>query len=350
MIKLSLSNLPVNQKLARNIYDQDGKLLLAKGILLEPRHIQQLLKKGLEEVFLWDEIPAQPLAQYESRAARRPAELPAGMGTAVEAFREFMYSLSRGHIITCNQVEETVDLIYPEIIESNNILNQIRLLRQKDEYTMKHSVSVSVIAVKLGEHMGLKEKSLRNLAKAALLHDIGKARVSLELINKPAKLTDQEFKEMQQHPVHGFKIAQEMKLPNLEVFTAILQHHERFDGNGYPFRVLGRKLHIFSRIIAVADVFDALTSDRPYRKAMPLFDALDEVINNSIGHLDPAITRRLGAYVLNVIPGELVRLNDGSTASIVMVNRDEPQRPMVRKDNRFINLKEERELHIIDLL
>lgn len=350
MIKLNLHNLPVNQKLARNIYDQDGQLLLAKDILLEPRHIQQLMKKGLEEVFLWDDIPVEQLNQFENRAVQRRAQLPPGMGTAVDSFRDFMHSLSQGHAITSNQVEETVDLIYPEIMGSTNILNQIKLLRQKDEYTMKHSVSVSVIAVKLGESMGLKEPALRSLAKAALLHDIGKARVPMELITKPARLTSQEFKEVQQHPLYGFKIAQEMQLPDLEVFTAILQHHEKFDGSGYPFRVLGRKLHIYSRIIAVADVFDALTSDRPYRKAMPLFDALDEVVNNSTGHLDPAITRRLATYVMNVLPGEVVSLNDGTTASIVMVNKDEPQRPMVRKDNRFINLQEERDLHVIDLL
>lgn len=350
MIKLSLHNLPVNQKLARNIYDQEGQLLLAKGIFLEPRYVQQLLKKGLKEVFLWDDISAEQLAQFESRAERRKAELPPAMSSAVDAFREFMQTLSQGHAITINQVEETVDLILPEIISSNNILRQLKLLRQKDEYTMKHSVSVSVIAVKLGESMGLKEKALRNLAKAGLLHDIGKARVPMELINKPAQLTNQEFKVVQQHPLHGFKIAQEMRLTDLEVFTAILQHHEKFDGSGYPFHVLGRKLHIFSRIIAVADVFDALTSDRPYRKAMPLLNALDEVVNNSNGHLDPAIARRLAAYVLNVIPGELVMLNDGSTASIVIINKDEPQRPMLRKGDRFINLQEERDLHIIDLI
>jgi putative nucleotidyltransferase with HDIG domain len=349
VIKLSLEHLQVNQKLARNIYDQDGRLLLARDILLEPRHIEQLLKKGFEEVYLWEETSAEEKTELDNRAAMRKAVLLPGIGTAVEAFREFMLSLSQGHAITLNQVEDTVDLIYPEIIGSNNILNQIKLLRQKDEYTMKHSVSVSIIAVKLGEGMGLNNKSLRCLAKAALLHDIGKARIPMDLINKPAQLTSQEHKEMQQHPLHGFRIAQEMQLTENEVITAILQHHEHFDGSGYPFKVLGHKLHIFSRIIAVADVFDALTSDRPYRKALPLFEALDEVVNRSLGHLDPFITRRLISYVLNVIPGEMVKLSDGSIASVVLVNQNEPQRPMIRVKDQFINLQEERRLHVIDL-
>jgi len=350
VVKLRLDDLPVNQKLARNIYDQDGKLLLAKDIVLEPRHIEQLLKKGLEEVYLWEEeIQAGQPKGYDNRSAQRKTQLSPGISTAVEAFRELMLSLTRGHAISLSQIEETVDLIYPEIIECNNILNQISLLRQKDEYTMKHSVSVSVIAVKLGETMGIKNSALRSLAKAALLHDIGKARVPLDIINKPARLNDKEYKEMQQHPLHGFKIAQEMQLGEKEVFTAILQHHEHFDGSGYPFRVLGHKLHIFSRIIAVADVFDALTSNRPYRKAMPLFEALDEVVNHSLGHLDPLVTRRLISYVLNIIPGEMVKLSDGSIASVVLVNQHEPQRPLIRINDQFINLQENRQLHVIDL-
>lgn len=345
MIKLNLNHLPVNQILARNIYDQDGNLLLAQGIVLEARHIEQLLIKGYQEVYLQEEkLPVE-----QTVIEKRVVPLSPAMGTAVEHIKEFMLHVSSGHAITRNQVEETINLIYPEIVGTTNILNQIKLLREKDEYTMKHSVSVSVIAVKIGESMGIPEESLRNLGIAALLHDIGKARISMDLINKPTRLTPQELKEIQKHPLHGFKIVQDINIPDTEVVTAILQHHEHYDGSGYPFRVFGRKLHLFSRIIAVADVFDALTSDRPYRKAIPLFNALDEVVNNSMGHLDPTITRRLANYVLNMIPGEIVKLNDGSTASVVLVNRDEPHRPMVRAGNHFINLKEERQLHVIDI-
>jgi putative nucleotidyltransferase with HDIG domain len=349
VIKLDLNCLPVNQRLARNIYDEDGNLLLAQDIILEARHIEQLLIKGYREVYLQEEKLPVEQTVIEKKIVSSKSSLSPEMGTAVEHIKEFMLRVSAGHAITRSQVEETIDLIYPEIVGTTNILNQIRLLRQKDEYTMKHSVSVSVIAVKIGESMGIPEGSLRSLGIAALLHDIGKARISIDLINKPTELTLQEFQEIQKHPLHGFKIVQDMKIPDTEVVTAILQHHEHYDGSGYPFRVFGRKLHIFSRIIAVADVFDALTSDRPYRKAIPLFDALDEVVNNSVGHLDPIITRRLATYILNMIPGEIVKLNDGSTASVVLVNRDEPHRPMVRTGNHFINLKEERRLHVIDI-
>lgn len=343
-----MKSLPVGSKLARNLYDNEGKLLLARGMVLENRHLEQLIQKGYEEVYIWDDSPNEESDKSAAGVQTRPSLSP-HLNTALDHVKEFMLRVTYGHAITKSQVEETIDLICPEIMGTTNILRTLEVLRKQNEYTLKHSVSVSAIAIKLGQTMGLPEEALRTLGIAGLMHDIGKCKISPDLLNKADKLTDEEWKEMQKHPVHGFKIVYDIDLPNTEIVTAVLQHHEHQDGKGYPFHVNGSNLHIYSRIIAVADVFDALTSERPYRGAIPVFEALDEVVNNSKGHLDPIISRKLSSYVMNVIPGERVRLDDGSVGLVVLVNHDEPHRPIVKVGDQFVNLKEQRNRYVVDI-
>ncbi len=348
LIKLELKSLPLDQKLSRSIYDGEGNLLLVHGINLQKRHIEQLLKKGHIEVYIQEEDSPEGNSPVEEEAISQVSLSPK-METAVHQVKHFMLRAAIGRGIIRSQVEETFDLIYPEIMNTTNILKQIKLLDQKDEYTLKHSVSVAVVAVKIGQILGIPEGPLRSLGIAALLHDIGKAKLPKDLLNKPGKLGLAESRELQKHPLYGFRITEEMRIFDTGVLTAILQHHERCDGSGYPFQLKGPKLHIFSRIIAVADVFDDLISNRPGHQAMSILDALNEIVNHSVGQLDPVISRRLAAYVLDVFPREIVKLNDGSMASVVLVNRDEPDRPMVRMGDYFVNLKEERRWHVIDI-
>lgn len=350
MKKISLASLPVNQQLARDLYDINGKLLLAHGVVLKPQHIEQLLQKGYEEIFVADsEDIAADAPQVPSSQPQKI--LPQSISHSIESMRTWMRRVSNGHRVKKDEVEETIDMIVPEIVETNNILGNLRLLREKDEYTLKHSVSVCVVATKLAQTMKLPPPALRSLGLAALLHDIGKCKVPVEIINKPGKLTEEEFREIQKHPVYGYQIVKDLQLRDTQILTAILQHHEHQNGKGYPLRLGSDNLHIYSRIIAVADVFDALTSNRAYRQALPMFEALDQIIQESAGHLDPIVSKQLFTYVLNVIPGETVKLNDGQEAVVVMVNRDELNRPLVRTSNgEFINLKEKRDLYVVDIL
>ena len=257
-----------------------------------------------------------------------------------------MDDVVRGHYVKRSEVHDAITIIYPEVLHSHNILHCLQGLKQQDDYTFAHSVSVCVLSVKLGQLMGIPEAKLQHLGIAGLLHDMGKAKVPLDILNKPDKLTDQEFDEIKKHPVYGFRIVRDIELHDRSVELAVLQHHERMDGTGYPLRLGAEKLHLFSSIVAVADVFDAITSERYYRPRFELLAAMEEITRKPSGYLDPIVSQKLVQYVQSMVPGEDVMLNTGEIASIVMVFDNEPLRPLVRVDERFIDLREQRHISI----
>jgi HD-GYP domain-containing protein (c-di-GMP phosphodiesterase class II) len=172
--------------------------------------------------------------------------------------------------------------------------------------------------------------------------------ISLDIINKPGPLDDKEFKEIKKHPVYGYQIVNEIKLEDQDIPQAVLQHHEHQDGNGYPLGIRGDRINSFARIIAVADVFDALTSDRAYRPRMPLLQAVDIIIKSSCGQLDPLASRRLLSYVLDITTGEKVILSTGEEATVILKNEVDPARPLVRIGDNFLDLKTNRDVFIKD--
>ncbi len=172
----------------------------------------------------------------------------------------------------------------------------------KDEYTHGHSFRVAKYAVSIGQQLSLASKDVNDLEIAAYMHDLGKIGVSESILGKPGKLTTEEFCHIQQHPVFTDKILQPIHLAN-HIIQGAIQHHERLDGTGYPLGLAGPEISLFGRIIAVADVFDALTSKRPYRDAMPVETALKILCNNVDKQFDRAVVLALIQALQNKMPG-----------------------------------------------
>lgn len=163
-------------------------------------------------------------------------------------------------------------------MQNEEVLKYVYNLCQKEDgYTAAHSSRVAKIAHAIGSALELSECDMDALNKASELHDIGKIRVSLQVLNKPGKLTDEEFEEMKKHSAYGFAI---VSPEDAEIADIILSHHERYDGNGYPNGLSGKDIPYLARIIAVADSIDAMSSDRCYRKALPWTVCVDEIIKN----------------------------------------------------------------------
>jgi len=166
----------------------------------------------------------------------------------------------------------------------------------KDPYTHGHTRRVSAFAVAVGRRLGLSAKELEDLRMAAILHDVGKIGVPEAILNKPGRLTPEEFEQMKQHPVRGYQIVS--RIPAMARLTpAILYHHERYDGKGYPEGLSGEEIPLAARILAVADAFDAMTSDRPYRPGMALDQAIEELKRNRGTQFDPRVVDAMLEYV-----------------------------------------------------
>jgi len=158
----------------------------------------------------------------------------------------------------------------------------------RDPYTKGHSERVTSYAVMIAEKLKLSLEELERLRYAGLLHDIGKIRIRDHILHKPGRLTDAEFTEMKKHPEYGVEIMEPVKAFQT-ILPAMLHHHERFDGRGYPHGLAAENIPLSARILCVADCFDAMTSDRPYRKGMPVDDAVSELFKNKNTQFDPEL-------------------------------------------------------------
>jgi len=179
-------------------------------------------------------------------------------------------------------ISEVVDLI----LSDNETTRYMLTITSHDYYTYTHSVNVGVLAVSLSKVLFEKSKThdLHELGAGFFLHDLGKVHVDIGIINKPGKLTDEEMGQMKKHPNAGYKIMSDTGQLTDECGKIILQHHERYDGTGYPRGLRGQEIHLYGRICSIADVFDALTTERPYRKKMDPFQALTLMKDEMIHH------------------------------------------------------------------
>jgi len=169
-----------------------------------------------------------------------------------------------------------------------------KALATNDSYTAEHSNKVSYYALKMAQRLNLDKNSMINIQMGALLHDIGKIGVSKSILNKPGRLTQEEYQEIKKHPEIGFDIVSEInELVNLGLGEIILYHHEQFDGKGYPLGLAGDSIPLGARIISVCDAFDAMTSVRPYRKGIPIDKALDQLRAYSGTQFDPELVEVL---------------------------------------------------------
>lgn len=228
-----------------------------------------------------------------------------------------------------NTTEELID----ELASKKDILINIADIKMYDDYTYHHSLSVAIMAIAIGLEMGYDRHKLDELGIAGLLHDIGKVSVPIEIINKKGRLTEEEYNIVRLHPVYAAEHLKARKLVSDDCCAGIIGHHERWDGLGYPMHLKGEQIHEYARILAVADVYDALTSNRPYRVPAPPNEAIEFIMGGMYSHFDENVVK---AFLRKVAPfptGSRVKLSNGETACVIKNNTDQPLRPLVVSDS-----------------
>lgn len=221
------------------------------------------------------------------------------------------------------------DLVKDILAREQSMINLVDL-KNYDDYTYHHCLSVALLSVTTGVALGLNNNCLNDLAFSALLHDIGKMVIPIEIINKPSALTNEEYKMIQQHPQDAYLYLKRKHQISSAVLNAIQSHHEKFDGTGYPAGKKGTQIPLYARILAVADVFDALTSNRPYRKQCFPSEVIEYMMGCADSHFDYEI---LLAFLKNIAAypvGTCVLLSNGSVAVVVRNLSENALRPVVR--------------------
>lgn len=235
-----------------------------------------------------------------------------------------------GKQIEVEQVEPLVEKMIDSIFRNQDALLPLTRLKQHDAYTFQHSVSVCALMIAFARGLDMPRETIRQIATGALLHDVGKAGIPDEILNKPAKLTEAEFARMQSHVVQGMILLQHTPGISEVALDIVGQHHERFDGTGYPNKLKGDEIPIYGQMGSIVDVYDAITSDRPYHKGMPPTQALGKMLEWSKHHFKPELVR---TYIksIGIYPtGTLVKLLSGRLAIVTEQNQGASLTPVVR--------------------
>jgi len=323
MRRVSIDYLSPGMKVARSVYYSDDCKLLASGMQLTSSHIKRLKRLGIPSVYVDDGFfeVVEDIPDVISEKTKVES---------VRVTREAFAKLTTKRRININDIRKTVDNLMEDILNNKNILINCYDIRSYDDYTFSHCVNVCVLSIITGISMGVKGQNLKELGVGALLHDIGKLQIEKEILNKPGKLTDDEYGKVKYHPEYGYSILSAYKdVPPLSAAIAF-QHHERWDGKGYPKGLKGEKIHEYSRIVAVADVFDALTTDRPYRKACAVNQAIDYIDCMSNTAFDEKVSVALVSNIAPYPPGTVVMLNNRLVGQVITINKKVPDRPIIK--------------------
>ena len=250
--------------------------------------------------------------------------------TTSRLIKSFFKNVEVNQNLDIDEAKEAVDQVVHSVIKTPDALMWLTQLKKRDEYTSQHSMNVCVLSVALGRHIGLAEKELKDLGLCGMLHDMGKMLIPDKILNKPGKLAGKEIKIMKYHTVLGLKILKKSKgrVP-LSVINVAYSHHERVDGKGYPRGIGQDKLTRATRIVAITDMYDALTSDRVYRKGCSHLEAIDIMTKMSGRHLDYALVLKFIECLSVYPPGSIVQLTNDEIAIVVEVNQDEKLRPKI---------------------
>lgn len=274
------------------VYDEDGRLLLESGTVLTEANLHQLRRLGYRALAVrdGDEEPSHGIVGDRVHALARGV------------VREIFESERAGKKWELGPVREVVHALIDGIDPRPSGRLRICDSRTQTQYLVAHNVQVCVLALLVAKLMGLSERQQVEIGVGAILHDIGKIFIHEAILNKPGPLTEEEWEHIRRHPVDGFEILR--RVPGCSIFSAQIayQHHERLDGSGYPRRLQGPSIHLHARICAVVDVFDALTSDRPYRRALPVARAMMVLREQSGAKLDATIVGVLDRWLRAAAP------------------------------------------------
>lgn len=358
---VDVKKLTTGTKLAEEVITSLGGLLFAKGTILDEKDIEYLDAFMIEQVHIEEAYEVsygdqadkketdQPTVAAKARQ-EKPAAFQQSFVEAVTTLKNLFVRVQGGDNIPVMEVREVVSPILDQFQSKPQVMLSLRDFARIDSYAYEHAIAVGIISYMIAKWIKVPEKEWMQVALAGTLLDIGKTKIDRRILQKPGKLTTEEFEEMKKHTVYGYQIIKASHGLSEGVALAALQHHEREDGSGYPLGLPGSKLHLYSKIVAVADMYHAMCSDRIYQKAKSPYMVVEQLVQDSFGKLDPGIVRAFVDGITRFAVGTVVELSDGTIGKIVFTDRNQPTRPMVETGGKIVNLADSRHLSIIKVL
>ncbi|MBF0421798.1 MAG: HD-GYP domain-containing protein [Magnetococcales bacterium] len=337
--------------------DKDPNAFRGPRLIRTEAEIQKIIDHGIKELFidiaLGKETDGQSLDEVEQKLSQQLLELDddeeiSNQSNPIKPFSEELSAAAEvkskarkivGHVladarlgkqVTLAPVQDAVRGMAESMFRNPDAILSLSLIKKRDEYTFMHSVNVGVFLMSFCRALDMPEETIIKVGVGGMLHDIGKMKTPENILNKPGKLTDEEFLIMKQHVVFSRQILEQTPgIPDISIYVAA-QHHERFDGTGYPSGMRGEEINEFGQMAAIVDVYDAITSDRIYHKGNPPHVALKRMLDWSTNHFNPGLYQKF-VQCVGIYPiGTLVRLENQLVGVVIHSNSESLLYPVIK--------------------
>lgn len=353
--RLLTSEVEPGMVLANDIYDSAGALIVPKETRLDKSIIEKLEKYSIFIVKILEgyddeNVSREIVGYYEKISATKEFEEFEHVFNqeTLKLRNAFNGVVDEGKDVDKAALLQGVDNILRANSNNNNMMDMLNCMRGYDDLTYVHCISVALVCNVMAGWLGMSKNDTDELTFAGLLHDIGKVKIPKQIITKPGKLTDAEYKIVKHHPRLGYEILKKCNVSN-DVRLVALMHHERYDGTGYPLGYSGEKITKFARIVAIADVYDAMTANRVYREGMCPFEVIEH-FQSGMKLYDPGFLYQFLEHTAQTYVSNKVQLNDGQVGKVAMINKSELGRPIVLVGDKVIDLSKNSKLRVVKMM
>lgn len=371
-ISLKLEDVKIGMTLGEDLFDNHGRLMFSKNLKIDSLMIKKINELFFEENFqikINTEKPYKEIAdllevksenksidakeiknisKYKQEISREFDEFHNDMKSLfIELEQNNSNNLKDDFRKFLNKINNR--LMNNALITDMDLINEVVKEQKVEDYLFNHSVNVAIIGNLIGKWLDLGKEDIKILTLGGLVHDIGKLKIDKKILDKPEKLTEEEFEEVKKHPSYSHKILTEMGYNEEKLLRAVTLHHEREDGTGYPLGIKSKNIPIHSKIIAIADIFDAMTSNRVYDKKMNIFKVMEKFQKETFGKLDYKKVTLFIKKFLEFYIGSEVTLNTGDKAKILNFNSFEITKPILMTgEGKIIDTSRVRTVEIVD--
>ncbi|MGM0843328.1 MAG: HD-GYP domain-containing protein [Bacillota bacterium] len=348
--------------LNQDIMGRTSLPIIPKKTVIQDIHIKVLHSFHIEEVFVEkmksDGTPFYPnqVIEDEEEKIERPKKLKGDFLNLylnkVQEFKAEFKNWQSGVPISISKIRSII-LPLLELVEENpKNISHLHQYTSKIDYIYHHPLAVGLMSGLIAKRLGMDTGKQIQVTLAGVLADCGMSKIQVSILTKETALTESQFKEIKMHPVYSYKMVKDISLLKPETKLAIFQHHERLDDSGYPTGENKEKIHQFSKIIAVADVFHAMTSERMYRSRQLPFQVLEQIKEDHFGKFDIQAVQALIETIADLSIGTTIRLSNGEVGEVMFITRENPTRPLIQSNTTktIVDLAKRRDLFIEEVL
>jgi putative nucleotidyltransferase with HDIG domain len=345
-ISVPVSCCDVGDILADDVNNDRGTKLVSKDTILNQYIKDKFIEMGISNV--WTYKPDKLLSDIDGDVNYN--KIKKNYKEIVLSMKRVLNELAVGGKLDCEKIFDISQSVLGAANESGSVVKCLAEIKIIDEDTHTHCLNVAFYSMLIAKWLNLSDYKIHEIVRTGLLHDIGKVKIPDKILNKKGRLTPSEFEVMKKHSMHGYNLIKNISEFSESIKNAVLMHHERLDGSGYPYGISGDSIGLYARIVSVADVYDAMTRDRIYKKKATPFEAFQMFLTTGITAFDMVVLKtflnNLPAYYI----GTKVKLNNGEVGEIVYVPPHDIVSPVIRVAKRYYDLANTNELKVLSMV